>query len=186
MSSTLTICNLSTLTVFAIIMLLKIPFGADFILPTNLIIVMFMNFLFHPAQIFWITRQRYEYKYKLAVLLTVASTILTQGISILCVLLANTSQLGYVKIWSGVLAGFVICVPLFFYVYFRGRHFCDKTMWSQVLKFAIPLLPHYLAQHIMSGADRIMLAEMISKSDAAIYGVVLNISVIASIVWNSN
>lgn len=185
MSSTLTICNLATCIVLAIILLFKLPFGSDFILPTNLIIIMFLNFIFHPAQIFWITRQRYEYKYKLAVLLTILSTLLTQGVSILCVIVAKTQHLAEVKIWSGVLAGFIICVPLYFYVLVNGKAYYDKQMWKQILKFAIPLLPHYLAQHIMSGADRIMLANMISKSDAGIYAVVLNISVIASIIWNS-
>lgn len=185
MSSTLTICNLSTCIVLGIITLLKLVFGSDFILPTNLIVVMFLNFLLHPAQIFWITRQRYEYKYKLAVLLTVLSTLLSQGVSILCVMISKSEHLAEIKIWSGVLSGVIICLPLYFYIYIKGRCFYDRNMWKQVLKFAIPLLPHYLAQHIMSGADRIMIANMVSKSDAAIYGVVLNISVIASIIWSS-
>ena len=185
MSSTLTICNLVSFLFFLIIMLLKIPFGTSFILPTNLIVVMFLNFLFHPAQIFWITRQRYEYKYKLAVLLTILSTLMTQGVSIFCVMTAKTQNLAVVKIWSAVLAGFVICIPLYFYIYVKGKCFYDKQMWKQVLKFAIPLLPHYLAQHLMSSSDRIMLAKMTSKSAAGIYAVVLNISVIASIIWNS-
>lgn len=185
MSSTLTICNLVTCVVFIIIMLLKIPFGTNFILPTNLIVVMFLYFMFHPAQIFWITRQRYEYKYKLAVLLTIVSTLMTQGVSVICVMTAKTQDLAGVKIWSGVLAGFVICIPLYIYIYANGKSFYDKQMWKQVLKFAIPLLPHYLAQHLMSSSDRIMLANMTSKSAAGIYAVVLNISVIASIVWNS-
>lgn len=185
MSSTLTICNLATCVVWVLIMILKIPIGSNFILPTNLITAMFLNFLFHPAQIFWITRQRYEYKYKLAVLLTVLSTILTQGISILCVVIAKTSHLAEVKIWSGVIAGLAICIPLYIYIFVKGRCIYDKEMWKQVLKFAIPLLPHYLAQHLMASSDRIMLANMISRSSAAIYAVVLNISVIASIIWNS-
>ena len=186
MSLALTVCNISTLIVFAVIMFLKIPFGSGFILPTGLLAAMFLNFMIQPAQIFWMTRQRYEYKYKLAVLLTVLSTFLIQGGSIICVMMtADTNNLAAVKIWSGVLAGAVISIPIYIYIYVHGKCFYERDMLKQLLKFALPLLPHYLAQHIMAGADRIMLANMTSRSEAGIYSVVLNISVIATIIWNS-
>jgi len=185
MSSMLTICNLSTFIVFFLIFILKSIFGEKFLLSTNLLILMFFYFIFSPAQIFWVTRERYEYRYKLAVFITIASTILSQGISVVAVIIADTENLSVVKLWSSNIAAFIFSIPIYFYVYIKGKTFFNKEQWKHVLIFAVPLLPHYLAQHVMGGADRIMLADMTTKTDAAIYSVVLNISVIATIAWNS-
>ncbi len=185
MSSVLVLSNLATLIVFGIVFILKAVLDEDFLLPTNLIVLMLIHFIFSPAQIFWVTRQRYEYKYKLAVIITLTSTLLSQGISVLAVMFAETPHLATVKLWSGYLAGFVFSVPIYFYLLVKGKKYVDFKLWKEVLVFVIPLLPHYLAQHVMSGSDRIMIAELATKADAGIYAVVLNISVIATIAWNS-
>lgn len=48
-------CNVQTVAVFLVVMGLKFIIGQDFILPLNLLIIMFIQFIFNPAQIFWIT-----------------------------------------------------------------------------------------------------------------------------------
>jgi len=185
MSSTLTMCNIITLIVFAIIFFIKAFFVNDLILPWNLLLLMFLYFVFSPAQVFWVTRQRYEYKYKLAITITIASTVLSQAFSVLCVVLSHSKDLAVIKLWSGNIIYFLFAVPLFFYVYAKGKCFYDKMQWKKTLIFALPLLPHYFGQHVMSSSDRIMLANQATKADVSIYSVVLNISVIATIAWNS-
>jgi len=85
-SNCLGLCNICTLIVFAIIIILKYIYGDNFWLNNDLIVVMFIHFLFNPALIFWITRQKYEYKYKLATFVTICSTILGQALSLVGVL----------------------------------------------------------------------------------------------------
>ena len=75
-SSIVVLCNTVTLVVFSALFGLKYIFGEDFLLPFNLLVLMFIHFLFSPANIFWITRQKYEYKYKLSTLITVISALI--------------------------------------------------------------------------------------------------------------
>lgn len=57
------------------------------------------------------------------------------------------------------------------------------TMWKQMLIFTLPLIPHYLAMHVMNGADRIMVGRLISNEAEAVFGVVSTIGTIATMVW---
>ena len=54
-----------------------------------LIILMLVMFFFAPAQDFWLLRQRYEYKYKLAGALTMGSALASTIFSVIVVLYLN-------------------------------------------------------------------------------------------------
>ena len=184
MSSILVLDNIATITVFALIFGLKFILGQEFMMPFNLLVLMFIHFIFNPAQIFWITRQRYEYKYKLATAITILSVFIGQIIAVIVVLNVPSNQ-GVWKLWSNELGVLIFAVPLYVFILVRGKTYIDKNMWKKVLIFALPLLPHYLAQHVMSGADRIMIANLVSEADAGIYNVVSNISMISVIFWSA-
>jgi len=185
MSSILLLCNLSTILVFAVLFGGKMLLGEKFLLPTSLLLLMFLTFLFSPAQIFWVTRQRYEYRYKLATAITIGSAVFTQFISVLCVMKAPENNAAEAKLWSSGLAAMVFYIPIYFYIFVSGKTGCRGKIWKQTLIFAVPLLPHYLAQHVMAGADRIMIADLFSQEAAAVYAVVSAVSLIASFVWNA-
>lgn len=183
-SSVLSLCNIMTIVVFAVIFALKAIIGEDFLLPTDLLVIMFIYFIFSPAMIFWVTRHKYEYKYKAAFIVTIASSVVSQAVSVLCVMLMEQNPVS-AKIWSSTLATLLFQIPVYFLLYARGKCFVDFKIWKGVLAFAIPLLPHYLAQHVMSGSDKIMITELYSESAAGIYSVVANISLIATVIWSA-
>lgn len=186
-SSVLFLCNITTICVFIIIFGIKTFSGFFSILPNNLLLAMLIGFLFSPAQIFWLTRQRYEYKYKLAFIVAIVSSIVSQLISLLAIIVLknNNYELGIVKIWASTLALLLVQIPIYIHLYFKGRVLYNPIIWKATLAFALPLLPHYLAQHLMSSSDRIMISSMYSQTGAAIYGVVSNISMVTTIIWSA-
>ena len=96
-SQCLGLCNFSTFLTFIFIFVLKLFFGNDFLLSNNLLIIMFIHFLFSPAQIFWITRQRYEFKYRMASIVTIFSVLLSQILSIVVILYIRLPPKKYCK-----------------------------------------------------------------------------------------
>ena len=58
----------------------------------------------------------------------------------------------------------------------RGRTFFDGHYWRHALLFCVPLIPHYLAGSILSGADKIMISRMVSDSAAGIYSLAYSVS----------
>ncbi len=184
-SSILTLCNFTTLFVFGALFVAKQFIGEDFMLPTNLLVLMLIHFIFSPANIFWITREKYEYRYKLSTLITIVSSIVSLACSLLFVLLMESDRLGEVRLWSSEMAMLLFYVPIYLYIMLKGKSFVNLSLWRQTLTFALPLIPHYLAQHVMASSDTIMISEMVSDADAGIYSVVSTIGKIATIVWSA-
>lgn len=183
-SNCIGLCNFTTLFAFSIIFIVKAFSYGGFLLRTDLLVVMFIHFLFSPAQIFWLTRQKYEYKYKMAALITISSVVVSQIFAVIGVLYIKSDAVLFKTIGHeiGVL---IFAIPLYILLLRRGKQYFDFKEWKKILKLAIPLIPHYLAQHIMTNSDRIMISKYVNQAGAAIYGVVSYISLIASIIWNS-
>ncbi len=185
MSSVLGLCNVVTIVVFGLIAVGKKVFGQSFLIPTNQLLLMFLWLIFTPAQIFWITRKRYEYKYKLASWITILSTVISQIVAIFAIKIFSGENTAEIKLWSQSITTILFALPIYLFIFIKGKSCCRFFYWKQVLIFSLPLIPHYLSQHIMSSADRIMIADMISSADAGIYSVVNNIPLIASIIWSA-
>lgn len=58
-------------------------------------------------------------------------------------------------------------------------------MMKEMFVFTLPLLPHYLALHVMNGADRIMVGKLDSVSSEAVYGVASSLGLAAATVWTA-
>lgn len=183
-SSCMGLCNVTTIIVFSIIFLSKIKMGKDFILDNRLLVVMFVHFIFNPAQIFWITRQRYEYKYKMATVITILSSIIAQIASIIGVILMKNDA-AFFKILGNEIGLLLFTVPIYIMLIIRGKKYINLKQWKNILILSLPLIPHYLSQHVLASSDRIMISDFVSKGDAAIYEVVSNISLIGTIFWNA-
>lgn len=130
----------------------------------------------------WATEQRADYKYKGIVLVTVISTVLNPALGIALVLGFEDKVLA--KILSMAVT-YVMCYAwMFIWQMLRGKTFFSKRYWIHALKFNIPLVPHYLSQVVLNGADRIMIKNMVGPSEAGIYGIAYALSQVM-IMFNS-
>lgn len=152
-------------------------------LSTLLMVTIFAECLFAPALAFWSARQRYEFKYIALVVVTIGVAFFSPVLGLIAVNL--TEEKGIARILSAALVN--ICVGLFFYVLnvTRGKKFFNKEYWKFALGFNLPLVPHYLAQIVLSHSNRILIERMFGETEVAIYSVAYSFSVIMNIVTNS-
>lgn len=145
-----------------------------FELSTILVLAMFIDFLVTPAMLFWSARQRFEFKYKKLVAVTLimaAGSPILGIVTVLC-----TKYKAEARILS--FAAVQIVIGIVFYVYnnYKGKCFYNKKFWKFALAFNIPLIPHYLSQSVLQQSDRIMINSMVGSDKAAIYSVAYSIS----------
>lgn len=147
------------------------------------VLAMFAELLFVPAYNFWAAGQRFDYKYKKLVVITVGMGILSPIVGVLAVL--TTDYKAEARVLSFVFVQ--VCVGLLFYIYNmrQGRVFLKTKYWKFALAFNLPLIPHYLAQTVLGQADRIMIQRMIGETEAALYSVAYSISMMFNIVTNA-
>ena len=157
-------------------------------LPTSLMIVMLVGFLLEPARDFWMSRQRYEYKYKLLGSVSILSALGASLISILVVM--NMKNGGAENLAEGRLISnyamlFGVAAVIWIYQFLKGKTFINKDFWRFSLQLSIPLIGFQFAAQILNVSDRVMIDKMIGTSAVGIYGTLYSVSSISYLVWNA-
>lgn len=145
------------------------------------LVLMAIYILVFPSIQYWSQRQRFSFKYKPIIVLTLFDSLFSLGLGIFFVLLSN-HQKGIALIDATVLVQVVISLVLFLYLFWKGRCVYNKEYWLWSLGLAIPLLPHYLSEILLGHADRIMINTMCGSDKAAIYNVAYQISMVMTII----
>jgi len=128
---------------------------------------------------FWAAEQRVTYSYRRLVLLTLLVSAAKPAVGIFFVLHAHDKVTA--RILGLALVEIVAYTGLFFVQMARGRVFYSAKIWRYALMFNLPLIPHYLSQTVLSSADRIMIRDMAGGSQAGIYSLAYQLSLIMTL-----
>ena len=185
------VLQLSTLSaiVISLIYFIGLIFDFNFMgLSTDLITIMFVGFIFLPATEFWLARERFEYRYKSVIVVTLSSIFLATFFSVEAVVYGKweaVAHLGAARIYGNMFV--TILFGLFFYVkILKSVKFKIITkFWASALLINIPLVFHSLSKLILDVSDRVMISKMLGETEVGIYGVLYGISTLSLIVWNA-
>lgn len=166
----------TTITLFfGIIYLIKPNLWTTlFELPPILMFAMFLELLFMPALEFWAAKERFDFKYKKYVVVSIAMTILSLGGGVIAVI--NTDYKVESRVYTDVISKVIFAGILFFILMLNGKKIYSKKYWKYALTFNIPLIPHYLSNYVLSQSDRVMIGKMVGNDKAALYSVAYTIS----------
>lgn len=150
-----------------------------FSLSTTQMLSMLLMMWLTAAFSFWSVEQRVNNKYINLVWITVFVTLAKPILGI--VLILNSEDKVTARILGILLVEIVAYFGCFVSQIKRGKKFFYKKYWLYALGFNIPLLPHYLSMHVLSGADRIMIERMTNASEAGIYSLAYSLSMIMTL-----
>lgn len=182
--SMLVLSNVITI-IFGVLIVLFYPFLHDYIgIEMPLIVVMLVCFLFQPAYNFWYARQRYEYKYKATLIITMLSAVISSAGAIVAILLNPENRL-YGRILGAEVP--LIILYIFFYMYLATKSgFKVKTgYWKYALVFNLPLIPHYLSTYLLSSSDKLMISSLVNDSATAYYSVAHSVAAVVIVFWSA-
>lgn len=171
----------TTSTVFCfIIYIISKNFWDELIgLPSIVIFMIFLQVLVSPALDFWTSGERFDYKYKKVILVTITMSIINPIVGFFAVTYFNDK--GIARIISNIIVTATFCIFYYFYIFRKSKVFFNKEYWVYGLKFNIPLIPHYLSTTILSSSDRIMINNMVGTSEAGIYSVAYSAGMILTL-----
>lgn len=149
-----------------------------------LILLMCLVFLFQPVYNFWVSRQRYELKYKYVTFWAIASAIVSPLVAIVCIKCFPDNRL-YGRIFGA--EGILICIYIGFYIYQakNSNYHVDTSFWKQALLFNLPLIPHYLSTYLLNSSDKLMISYLVSDTATAYYSVAYAVASVVTIVWTA-
>ena len=154
-----------------------------FELPTAFVLIMVSEIIFSTATSLWMGKNRFEFKYKSVVAITLLTSVLSPILAFILVSLTN--EKGYARILGYAGVNILIGLILFVLNINKGKHLFNKSFWKYALEFNIPLMAYYLSQVVFNQSDRIMISHMTGTSDAAMYGVAYNLATILVFVLNA-
>ena len=178
--------GLSTvITVFIfIVFAINIDWWSDLLDLTPLLLgALFVQLLFDTAFQFWAANQRYSYNYRPLIGVTIIIAIISPLLGIILVLIS--AHKAEARILSFLIVQSCVGIICYIYIMVKGRRFYQKKYWKYALTFSLPLIPHYLSGTILNQADRLMIAGMVGKSEAAIYSIAYTVAMMMTIITNA-
>lgn len=154
----------------------------------DLIILILLTCLFQSALTLWTTKQRYEYNYKITVIITVGTAVFAQLVSIAAVLIArnsNLESLAPVRLWSAGAINIIVGIVMLVYIVSKGKTIIDIPLWKSTILVTLPLIPHYLSSVVMTSTDKIMIENMVGRSEAGIYSLAAVLSSLGVLFWRA-
>lgn len=157
-------------------------------LPNSLIILMLIGFLVNPAHDFWLARQRYENKYKLAGIVSIVTAIVASVLSIIIVASMSNTH-GDMTAQGRLLANYSIvygvAAVFWLYIMIKGKKSYCKDFWKMSLSISIPLVGYNIAGQILNVSDRMMISSMVNNSAVGIYSTLYTVSSLSLMVWQA-
>ena len=187
-SSVLSLTSLMALLTAAIYIIKPALWDNLMGLPRELSILMLVGFFVMPAYDFWLARERYEYKYRMAGGLTAIVAFLASAAAVITVLYMDAQ--GYEKVAVGRLyasnmISYLIAGVLWVSLVLRGKKFYKKEYWKFSLQLSIPLIGYAFANQVLNVSDRMMISHMVDNSAVGIYGTLYTVSSISLMVWGA-
>ena len=146
-----------------------------------LIICMLLEFMMMISYNVWMAKQRFLYKYKALVLISILYSIINPLLGMLFVTCTQTYKVE-AKIFSDLLMQLILGVFFYIYNWKKGKIFFDKKIWKFAFRSNIVLIPHYLSMQVLNQSDRLMIGNMCGNSAAGMYGVAYNFAMLLSLI----
>ncbi len=144
---------------------------------------MCIDLIGYGIMLLWSLRMRYDYQYRPLLIVTFVYSASTIFVPVLGVWLCPQGiSPADMKNWCGAAASFLVGMATLFLTLRKSRKLVNRKYWKFAFSFNLPLIPHYLSNVILIQSDRIMIAEIVSKTAAAIYNVAYTLGVAAQVI----
>lgn len=126
--------------------------------------------------------ERFQYKYKSAVIIALLISFGTAAVSVILVLSMKNRL--YARTLGGILPTVIVGVVLYAIIAMQGQKI-DTHMWKYALKVCIPYIPHLLSLTILNSMDRVMITRICGADKNALYSVAYNCGAMITILLSS-
>lgn len=173
------LCTTLTAAWLAIYLLFRDFWNRLFSLTTVQMLAMLLMIWASAMAGFWSVKQRNGLQYQKLVVCSLLVSFLNPIVGIFLVLHAEDRVTA--RIFGIAIVELLVYSWMFFSQMRQDHTFFSAGFWRYALKFSIPLIPHYLATAVLSGADRIMIEVMVGWEEAGVYNLAYSVAQIMMI-----
>lgn len=179
-TSSLGLCTALTLLIGAIYYIFRANLNPLLGMSTLLCILIFVHMFAKTPYLFWMARERYEYRYKVVLIGTLLLSIGTPIFALAS--LPFFEDNGYAVIISKVAIEVIIGIPALYIILKKSKSIYNKLYWRYGIVNNVPLIPYYLSQIILNHSDRIMINSICGSDEAGIYSVAYSAAMLLTVI----
>lgn len=184
-SSILFLALLAFLT-FALVSLSILPFLADWLGLTKVLLLILIFYVFGEIMVSFITTKfTYEFKAKYNFILTCVLSFSTTLLSFLLLRCFNKEINYYARVLGLSIPYFLIGIVVSILVFCKGKCFFSKEYWKYCLVLSLPIIFHSVSSIVLNQSDKIMLQRFLSSSDVGIYGLAFSFASVVTVIWSA-
>lgn len=180
--SSLVLSSISIVTWFAVINVaykqIQHLLNIDRIFINCMMVYLLLRTAVHMFQI----QERYYYRYKNSVFISLVIAIGTAVISVLLVVIMKDKLAG--RIFGSVIPTVIIGLFIYGHILTKGKKI-DTTFWKYAIPICLPYIPHLLSMTLLGNMDRIMITQICGESDTALYTLAYNCGAVVTILLTS-
>lgn len=137
---------------------------------------------FHAVVSFFQINERYHYRYKASVRVSLVTAVGSVVTAIILVLSMRDKLTG--RILGHASFPILMGIVLLWLMARRGKKI-DTSVWPYVLKICLPFIPHLLSLTLLNSLDRIMITQICGAADNALYTVAYSCGHVVTILMTS-
>lgn len=154
-------------------------------LPKNILMLMCIQIYFIPAVNFWSVKNRFQYKYKSLVFVSVSMAVANAILGVLFINSIFATDQAFGRVISIIIVQAVYGTVLL-KLLLKSRHIrISARYWKWAMRLHLPLLPHTLSLKVLAGADKIMIYTMLNATATALYSVSYSVAVVVNLIKTS-
>lgn len=142
----------------------------------------FIYLLTLPAINLFQSRERFFFRYKMSVALSMLLSIGTSLVSVLLVITLDNRLNG--RIMGMIIPNIIIGVSLMIYFFIKGKR-VNFSYWSEALKIVLPFIPHLLSLNVLNLMDRVMITKFCGEKYTALYSLPYTVASIITMILSS-
>lgn len=174
------------LTIFMTFCTLYFAFSSYFnkisSLSTLITVLMFAEIFANAVIAFYTARARFEYRYKSAVAINLITAFAIPFVSVAIILLTNLRS--EARIIASSVTFFLLGIYALTDTLKRSQKLFDKEMWLFLLKFNLPLLPHYLSMSLIIRIGEITIGRSFGTEALGKYSIAVSVGMAMTVITN--
>ncbi len=157
-------------------------------MPFHYVILMFVMIYFGASKSFWMSLNRYEYRYKSVGIVTISMSILSALVAVLAVLFAKSKgyeDLSTVRIYASSAITLLFAIPICIKFFANRKAPLKKEYCVFAFTVSAPMIIHTLSKSILSSSDRVMINAIAGAEALGYYSVLYTLASLVLILWDA-
>lgn len=146
------------------------------------LVLMGLYLFFLPAVSEFQVKERYNFKYRVSVGISLFTSISSILISLLLIIYMRDPLLG--RIIGSISPVIAVGIVLYMVIIYKGQR-VEVKYWKYALPIALPYIPHLLSMTLLNSADKMMITQICGAEENALYSVAYNCGAIVSMLITS-